>query len=62
MNVPPAKLARMMATSITQIEDTYHRFLKTDDQYGSAVDGYGRAVVFGAPARYSAGGTEEEES
>ena len=29
--------------SITQIEDTYHRFLKSDDQYGAAVDGYGRA-------------------
>jgi hypothetical protein len=39
-----AKLAEMMGTSITRLEDTYHRFLKSDDQYGTAVDGYGQAV------------------
>jgi integrase len=40
MDVPPAKLALMMGTSIAQLEDTYHRFLKSDYQYGAAVDGY----------------------
>lgn len=43
-DVPPAKLAKMMGTSITQIEDTYHRFLKADDQYGTSVDTFGAAV------------------
>ena len=45
MDVPSAKLALMMGTSIAQLEDTYHRFLKNDDQYGAAVDGYGIAVT-----------------
>lgn len=48
MDVPAAKLAKIMGTSIAQIEDTYHRFLKSDDLYGSAVDGYGLAVAEGA--------------
>jgi integrase len=43
-DVPPAKLAKMMGTSIVQLEDTYHRFLKSDEQYGASVDGYGQAV------------------
>jgi integrase len=39
-DVPPAKLALMMGTSIAQLEDTYHRFLKSDDRYGAALDSY----------------------
>ena len=43
-DVPVAKLATMMGTSIAQIEDTYHRFLKTDEQrYATALDSYGVA-------------------
>jgi hypothetical protein len=35
----------MMGTSIAQIEDTYHRFLREDEErYGSALDSYGQAV------------------
>ena len=43
-DVPPAKLAEMMGTSIAQLQDTYHRFLKSDEQYGAAIDSYGEAV------------------
>jgi hypothetical protein len=44
-DVPAAKLAKMMGTSITQIEDTYHRFLRADEErYGSALDSYGLVV------------------
>jgi integrase len=44
-DVPAAKLAKMMGTSIAQIEDTYHRFLKSDEaRYASALDSYGAAV------------------
>lgn len=44
-DVPPAKLAKMMGTSITQIEDTYHRFLQSDDRYGTSEDTFGAAVA-----------------
>jgi hypothetical protein len=41
-DVPVAKLAVMMGTSVGQIEDTYHRFLKGDEaRYGTALDTYG---------------------
>lgn len=41
-DVPPAKLAKMMGTSIVQIEDTYHRFLKGDEErYGAVLDSFG---------------------
>jgi integrase len=44
-NVPVGKLAKMAGTSITQIEDTYSRFLQDDEaRYGSALDSYGKAV------------------
>jgi integrase len=44
-DVPAAKLAKMMGTSIAQIEDTYHRFLREDEErYGTALDSYGMAV------------------
>lgn len=45
-DVPVAKLAKMMGTSIGQIEDTYHRFLKGDEaRYGAALDSYGAAAA-----------------
>jgi integrase len=45
-DVPVAKLSKMMGTSIGQIEDTYHRFLKGDEaRYGSALDSYGAAAT-----------------
>jgi hypothetical protein len=35
----------MMGTSIGQIEDTYHRFLRDDEErYGAALDTFGVAV------------------
>jgi integrase len=41
-DVPVAKLALMMGTSIAQIESTYHRFLKADEErYATALDDYG---------------------
>jgi integrase len=44
-DVPVAKLARMMGTSIGQIEETYHRWLRDDEErYGSALDTFGVAV------------------
>jgi integrase len=45
VDVPPAKLAKMMGTSITQLEDTYHRFLRSDEQWGAAIDSFGGQVV-----------------
>jgi integrase len=45
-DVPVAKLSKMMGTSIGQIEDTYHRFLKGDEaRYGSALDSYGASAT-----------------
>jgi hypothetical protein len=36
----------MMGTSIGQIEDTYHGFLRGDEErYGSALDSYGKAAA-----------------
>ena len=44
--VPVAKLSMMMGTSIGQIEDTYHGFLRGDEErYGSALDSYGKAAA-----------------
>jgi hypothetical protein len=43
-SVPPAKLAKIMGTSIAQLDDTYHHLMPTDDEYGTAVDGYGVAA------------------
>ena len=44
-DVAPAKLAKMMGTSIIQIGDTYHRFLREDEErYGSTLDSYGQVV------------------
>jgi hypothetical protein len=44
-NVPAAKLALMMGSSISQLEDTYHRFLRADEaRYGTALDAYGAAA------------------
>jgi integrase len=43
-DVPVAKLAKMMGTSIGQIEDTYHGFLRDDEErYGAALDTFGVA-------------------
>lgn len=40
-DVPVAKLSRMMGTSIVQIEDTYGRWLKGDEErYGTALDSF----------------------
>ena len=45
-DVPVAKLAKMMGTGISQIEDTYGRWLKLDEErYGSALDSYGVAAA-----------------
>ena len=44
--MPAAKLAKMMGTSILQIEDTYHRFLREDEErHGTARDCYGMEVA-----------------
>jgi hypothetical protein len=41
---PPAKLAKIMGTSIAQLDDTYHHLMPTDDEFGAAVDTYGAAL------------------
>ena len=44
-DVPVAKLAKLMGTSIGQIESTYHRPLDSDvERYGSALDTFRVAV------------------
>jgi hypothetical protein len=44
-DVSVAKVAKVAGTSIGQIEDTYHRFLKGDEERcGSALDTFGVAV------------------
>jgi integrase len=41
-DVPVAKLSRMMGTSVAQIEDTYARALRGDEErYGSRLDALG---------------------
>jgi integrase len=44
-DVPVAKVAKMTGTSIGQIENTYHRFFRGDEErYGAALDTFGVAV------------------
>lgn len=44
-DVPIAKLAKMMGTSVGQLEDTYHRFLRVDEaRYATVLDTFGVAV------------------
>ena len=43
--IPLAQLATIMGTSIRELEDTYHRWLRrTDDQLRAALDGYDERV------------------
>ena len=42
---PIATVAAWAGTSITQIQDTYRRYLKGEDALASTLDGYGEAAV-----------------
>jgi len=47
--IPLAQLATIMGTSIRELEDTYHRWLRrTDDQLRAALDAYDSAIASGA--------------
>lgn len=46
--IPLAQLATIMGTSIRELEDTYHRWLRrTDDQLRAALDAYDAAAAVG---------------